>query len=130
MDTRLALPPFVNEDAEEIIKRALEDSDVDEVQGWPGTDFDMKSDAGKALLGRFDLHNFLYTMLTNSRLAKRPWCRLLLLQHHRQLGSAKSINKVKVVTCEDDGGDPCLIFYVGTVLTDPKKRRSWLWWSL
>ncbi|KAF3051938.1 hypothetical protein E8E11_006493 [Didymella keratinophila] len=50
-----------------------------------------------------------------------------LLQHHRQLGGAKSINKVNVVTCEDDGGDPCLIFYVGTVLTDSKKRHCWFW---
>lgn len=42
---------IVNEDAEEIIKRALETADVDEVQSWPGTDFDMTADAGKALLG-------------------------------------------------------------------------------
>ena len=29
-----------------------------------------------------------------------------LLQHQKQLG-VKSINKVKLVTCEDSGGDPC-----------------------
>ena len=42
---------IVNEDAEEIIKRALEKLGIDVVQPWPGTDFDMTGDSGKALLG-------------------------------------------------------------------------------
>jgi hypothetical protein len=46
---------IVNEDAEEIIARALDKVKVDEVQGWPGTDFDMTGDAGKALLGELQL---------------------------------------------------------------------------
>jgi hypothetical protein len=50
---------IVNEDAEEIIRRALEKVDVDGVQGWPGTDFDMTSDGGRALLGEFDVHGYL-----------------------------------------------------------------------
>ncbi|KAG9204157.1 hypothetical protein G6514_001795 [Epicoccum nigrum] len=41
---------IVNEDAEDIIKRALETVHLDDVQAWPGTDFDMMSDAVKALL--------------------------------------------------------------------------------
>jgi hypothetical protein len=41
----------INEDAEEIIKRALKTVHVEDVQPWPGTDFDMMGDAGKALLG-------------------------------------------------------------------------------
>lgn len=45
---------IVNEDAEEIIKRALAEVDADEVQGWPGIDFDMKTDGGKALLGKLE----------------------------------------------------------------------------
>jgi hypothetical protein len=48
-----------------------------------------------------------------------------LLQHRKQLGGAKSINKVKLVTCEDDSGDPCLVFYVGPVLKDPTKQDAW-----
>ncbi|KAJ4382935.1 Mitochondrial import inner membrane translocase subunit tim8 [Didymella sp. IMI 355093] len=102
---------IVNEDAEEIIRRALETFDVDDVHGWPRTDFDTTTDAGKALLGSPNGLGAAY----------------FLLQHHKQLGSAKSINKVKLVTCEDDGGDPCLVFYVGPVLTDSKKRRAWFW---
>ncbi|KAF1932409.1 uncharacterized protein M421DRAFT_403266 [Didymella exigua CBS 183.55] len=102
---------IVNEDADEIIKRALKKVNVDEVEGWPGTDFDTTTDAGKALLGSPNGLGAAY----------------FLLQHHKQLGSAKSINKVKVVTCEDDGGDPCLIFYVGPVLKAPKKRQAWFW---
>lgn len=50
---------IVNEDAEEIIKRALEKVDIDEVQGWPGTDFDMTTDSGKALLGKYQLRGYL-----------------------------------------------------------------------
>jgi hypothetical protein len=42
---------IVNKDVEDIIKRALETAHLDDVQAWPGTDFDMMSDAGKALLG-------------------------------------------------------------------------------
>jgi hypothetical protein len=41
----------INEEAEEIIKFALETVHIDDVQPWPGTDFDMTGDAGKALLG-------------------------------------------------------------------------------
>lgn len=44
---------ITNEDAGEIIKRALETAHTDKVQTWPGTDFDMKDDAGKALLGKW-----------------------------------------------------------------------------
>lgn len=47
---------IVNEDAEEIIRRALEILGVDEVQSWPGTDFDMTGDSGKALLGEYRDH--------------------------------------------------------------------------
>ncbi|KAF1360403.1 hypothetical protein EJ07DRAFT_114939 [Lizonia empirigonia] len=102
---------IVNEDAEEIIKRALETVDVDEVQPWPGTDFDTTADAGKALLGSPNGLGAAY----------------FLLQHHKQLGGAKSINKVKIVTCEDGGGDPCLIFYVGPVFHPTSRRRAWIW---
>ena len=42
----------INEDAEEIIKRALETVHVKDVQAWPGTDFDMMGDVGKALLSK------------------------------------------------------------------------------
>ncbi|KAJ4341960.1 Mitochondrial import inner membrane translocase subunit tim8 [Ascochyta clinopodiicola] len=42
---------IVSENTEEIIKRALEMANVGEVKPWPGTDFDMVGDAGKALLG-------------------------------------------------------------------------------
>ena len=55
---------IVNEDAEEIIKRALENIDVDEVQEWPGTDFDMTTDSGKALLGKMGLRKCLQAILT------------------------------------------------------------------
>ncbi|KAF3046600.1 hypothetical protein E8E12_011154 [Didymella heteroderae] len=37
-----------------------------------------------------------------------------LLQHHRQLCSIESINKVKLVICEDDTEHLCLRFYVDT----------------
>jgi hypothetical protein len=63
----------INEDAEEIINRALETVHVDDVQPWPGTDFDMMDDAGKALLGEsFDplLQNSIasfYALLIHSR---------------------------------------------------------------
>ena len=68
---------IVNEDAEEIIKRALEMVHVDEVQSWPGTDFDMTSDGGKALLVKFDLCEYLQAILTESRFTERPRRRLL-----------------------------------------------------
>lgn len=43
---------IVNEDVEEITKRALRKANVDEVQLWLGTDFDTTGDAGKTLVGK------------------------------------------------------------------------------
>ena len=48
---KFVLMNVINENVEEIIKRALETVHVKYVQPWPGTDFDMMGDAGKALLG-------------------------------------------------------------------------------
>lgn len=48
---KFVLMNVINENVEEIIKRALETVHVKDVQAWPGTDFDMMGDAGKALLG-------------------------------------------------------------------------------
>jgi hypothetical protein len=118
----------VNEDAEEVIRRTLENLDVDEVQPWPGTDLDISSDAGKALLGMLvDSDVKRETRLTCT--AGSPnglGAAYFLLQHHKQLGGAKSINKVKLLTCEDNGGDACLIFFVGPVITPAPVRRAWL----
>lgn len=68
---------IVNEDAEEIIKRALDTIDADEVRGWPGVDFDMATDAGKALLGNLHIHECVQAVLTDSRFSKRPGSCLL-----------------------------------------------------
>ncbi|KAI4640738.1 hypothetical protein J4E93_008329 [Alternaria ventricosa] len=63
---------------------------------WPGTDFSMETDAGKALLG--------------SPVGR--WAGYFLMQHKRRLGGNKVISKVRVFKGLEDENWPYFLFYV------------------
>ncbi|KAI4667815.1 uncharacterized protein J4E88_010066 [Alternaria novae-zelandiae] len=63
---------------------------------WPGNDFSMETDAGKALLG--------------SPVGR--WAGYFLMQHKRRLGGNKIISKVRVFKAEEDENWPYFLFYV------------------
>jgi hypothetical protein len=63
---------------------------------WPGTDFDMETDAGKALLG--------------SPVGR--WAGYFLMQHKRQLGGNKFISKVRLFKSDKPGSLAFFLFYV------------------
>ncbi|KAJ4367105.1 Mitochondrial import inner membrane translocase subunit tim8 [Neocucurbitaria cava] len=89
---------IINPETNRHIRRALSSLSPpkDTADGWPGTEFDMQSEAGKALLG--------------SPVGR--WAGYFLMQHKRQLGGSKVISKVRVFKSEKAGSLPYLLFYV------------------
>jgi hypothetical protein len=89
---------IINPETNRHIRRALKtlNPPKEEVDGWPGVDFDMESVAGQALLG--------------SPVGR--WAGYFLVQHKRQLGGNKHVSKVRVFKSEKPGSLPYLLFYV------------------
>lgn len=71
---------------------------------WPGSDFAMDSPAGHALLGS----------------PVRRWAGYFLMQHKRQLGGNRWIEKVRVFRSEKEGSLPYLLFYVSGSMEETK----------
>ena len=96
---------IINPETNRHIRRALKTLDPprEEVEGWPGVDFDMESEAGRALLG--------------SPVGR--WAGYFLMQHKRQLGGDKYVSKVRVFKSEKPGSLPYLLFYVKGPDTGP-----------
>lgn len=89
---------IINKETNQHVKRALGmlSPPKEEADGWPGHDFNMDTDAGKALLG--------------SPVGR--WAGYFLMQHKRQLGGNKYISKVRVFKSEKEGSWPYFLFYV------------------
>jgi len=89
---------IINKETNQHVKRALGtlSPQKEEAVGWPGNDFSMDTDEGKALLG--------------SPVGR--WAGYFLLQHKRQLGGNKYISKVRVFKSEKEGSWPYFLFYV------------------
>jgi hypothetical protein len=79
-----------------------------ETEGWPGVDFDMETDAGKALLG--------------SPVGR--WAGYFLMQHKRQLGGNKFISKVRLFKSEKAGLLAYLLFYVDGPVSELERRSN------
>lgn len=89
---------IINKETNQLIKRAMQTltSPLEGPIGWPGHDFSMDTEAGKALLG--------------SPVGR--WAGYFLMQHKRQLGGDKYIEKVRVFKSEKEGSWPYFVFYV------------------
>jgi hypothetical protein len=89
---------IINKETNQHIKRALStlSPPKEDVEGRPGHEFSMDTDAGKALLG--------------SPVGR--WTGYFLMQHKRQLGGNKYISKMKVFKSEKEGSWPYFLFYV------------------
>jgi hypothetical protein len=89
---------IINTETNRHVRRALETltPPKTETEGWPGVDFDMDTDAGKALLG--------------SPVGR--WAGYFLIQHKRRLGGNKFISKVRSFKSEKPNSLPYLLFYV------------------
>jgi hypothetical protein len=79
-----------------------------EAELWPGTEFDMNTDAGKALLG--------------SPVGR--WAGYFLMQHKRQLGGNKFISKVRLFKSEKPGSLAFFLFYVDGPRPEPSPKPS------
>lgn len=100
----------LNKETNQHIRRVLKtlEPPLEEVPGWPGVEFSMESEEGKALLG--------------SPVGR--WAGYFLLQHRRQLGGNKWIEKVKVFRSEKEGSWPYLLFYVTGPEAAAKAKRG------
>ena len=89
---------IVNPETTRHIERALGtlSPPKEDPERWPGHDFSMDTDAGKALLG--------------SPVGR--WAGYFLMQHKRRLGGNKFISKVRVFKSDEKGNWPYLLFYV------------------
>ncbi|USP75837.1 hypothetical protein yc1106_03111 [Curvularia clavata] len=89
---------IINKETNQHVKRALGTLSPPkyEPDGWPGHDFNMDTDAGRALLG--------------SPVGR--WAGYFLMQHKRQLGGSKYITNVRVFKSEKEGSWPYFLFYV------------------
>jgi hypothetical protein len=89
---------IINEETNQHVKRALDklSPPKEDVEGWPGHEFSMETDAGKALLG--------------SPVGR--WAGYILMQHKRQLRGKKHISKLRVFKSEKQGSWPYFLFYV------------------
>jgi len=78
----------INKETNQYIRRILSEltPPEEETKTWPGHEFSMDSDAGKALLG--------------SPMGR--WAGYFLMQHKRQLGGNKFISKVRVFRSEKE----------------------------
>lgn len=102
---------IVNKETNQHVKRALGTLSPprEEADGWPGHDFTMDTDSGKALLG--------------SPVGR--WAGYFLMQHKRQLGGNKYISKVRVFKSEKEGSWPYFLFYVeGPETASISKRKN------
>ncbi|RAQ99818.1 vacuolar amino acid transporter 1 [Stemphylium lycopersici] len=101
---------IINKEANQHVKRALSTLSPprEDVDGWPGHDFGMDTDAGKALLG----------------CPVGRWAGYFLMQHKRQLGGNKYISKVRVFKSEKEGSWPYFLFYVQDPEATTKERRG------
>jgi hypothetical protein len=79
-----------------------------EAELWPGSEFSMDTDAGKALLG--------------SPIGR--WAGYFLMQHKRQLGGNKFISKVRVFKSEKPGSLAFFLFYVDEPGPEPSPKPS------
>ncbi|OAL51078.1 hypothetical protein IQ07DRAFT_586641 [Pyrenochaeta sp. DS3sAY3a] len=91
---------IINTETNKHVRRALASLEVpkEEIGYWPGTEFSMDTEAGKALLG--------------SPVGR--WGGYFLIQHKRQLGGDKYISKVRVFASAKYGDLPYLLFYVSS----------------
>jgi hypothetical protein len=89
---------IINKETNQHVKRALGTLTLpkEDVEGWPGHEFGMDTDADKALLG--------------SPVGR--WAGYFLMQHKRQLGGNKFISKMRVFKSEKEGSWPYFLFYV------------------
>lgn len=86
---------IINKETNQHIHRALSEAKF-ALDGWPGTEFSMDSEAGKALLG--------------SPVGR--WAGYFLVQHKRQPGGNRWISKVRVFESEKEGSWSYFLFYV------------------
>lgn len=96
----------INRETNQHTKRALSELKPPEgdTKGWPGHEFSMDTNAGKALLGA----------------PVGRWAGYSLMQHKRQLRGNKWISKVRVYKSEKEGSWPYLLFYVEGPVEKPK----------
>ncbi|XPS70486.1 Mitochondrial import inner membrane translocase subunit tim8 [Ascochyta lentis] len=89
---------IINAETNRIVRRALLGLEPprEEVGAWPGHEFAMESEAGRALLG--------------SPVGR--WAGYFLMQHKRQLGGDRVIDRVRVFKSEKAGSFPYFLFYV------------------
>lgn len=105
---------IINKETNQHVKRALGtlSPPKEDVEGWPGHEFSLETDAGKALLG--------------SPVGR--WAGYFLMQHKRQLGGNKFISKVRVFKSEKEGSWPYFLFYVDGAMayaaSEGKKIRN------
>jgi hypothetical protein len=101
---------IINTETNRHIRKALKTltPPKQETEGWPGVAFGMDTDAGKALLG--------------SPVGK--WAGYFLMQHKRQLGGNKFIEKVRVFKSEKPGSLAYLLFYVDGPVLEAERRSS------
>lgn len=88
----------VNEETIQYVRRAMRslDPSLDDPFEWPGHDFGMDGEAGKALLGS----------------AVGRWPGHFLMQQKRQLNGDNYIEKVSVFKSDKAGSLPYFLFYV------------------
>lgn len=88
----------INTETNRHIKHALATLNLprEEVERWPGTEFNMDTEAGRALLG--------------SQVGR--WAGYFLMQHKQKPGGSKWIEKVILFKSEKDGSLPYLLFIV------------------
>jgi hypothetical protein len=89
---------IINTETNRHIRKALKTLTPPKTEAdlWPGTDFDMETDAGKALLG--------------SPVGR--WVGYFLMQHQRQLDGNKFISKVRLFKSDKPGSLAFFLFYV------------------
>jgi hypothetical protein len=89
---------IINKETNQHVKHALStlSPPKEEVEGWPGHEFSMESEAEKALLG--------------SPVGR--WVGYFLIQHKRQVGDNKYISKMRVFKSGKEGSWPYFLFYV------------------
>jgi hypothetical protein len=97
---------IINTETNRHIRKALKTLTPPKTEAdlWPGTDFDMETDAGKALLG--------------SPVGR--WAGYFLMQHKRQLGGNKFISKVRLFKSDKSGSLAFFVFYVDGPVPAPE----------
>jgi hypothetical protein len=100
----------INRETNLYIEKALSELTPPEenTKGWPGHEWRMDSNAGKALLGA----------------PVGRWAGYFLMQHKRQLGGNKFISKVRVFKSGKEGSWPYILFYVDGPDEMPKAGKA------